>query len=185
MSSRLTALMGPNGSGKSNLVDALAFVRGALSVAPYHAIEVRGGLGEILRRVPTPTHSLRIELDLAVPLGPMPDQQAECCYGFEIERGSRPGQRPVEVVWETCELSWPGWAGRLPGRAGVCRGQFVRPSRTIPAAARRARPAVSRPGQRPTGAGNCGERLSSRRFYHFRCRVPRSGGSGCRSMARR
>jgi hypothetical protein len=99
----LTVLVGPNGSGKSNSLDALRFVRDAVETTPYQAIDARGGLNEILCRVPERRSSLRIELDLVVPYGPMPDQQIETYYGFEIERGARPGQRPVEVVWERCE----------------------------------------------------------------------------------
>src|SRR5215211_120942 len=170
---RLTVLVGPNGSGKSNFVDALAFVRDAVSVAPYHAIEARGGLGEILCRVPTPVSSLRVELDLALPLGPLSDQQAGCYYGFEIERGSRPGQRPVEVVWESCELSWPdGRVGFRVERGSVEDSSFASagPSRQLRVAPDRLYLALA--GVRPE-LGIVANRLSSMRFYHFRYDVLR------------
>lgn len=100
----LTVLVGANAAGKTNFLDALRFVRDAVDTTPYQAIEARGGIGEILCRVPQPSQSLRIDLDLIVPYGPLPDQQTEVFYGFEIERGTRPGRRPVEVVWEECEV---------------------------------------------------------------------------------
>lgn len=61
----LTVLVGPNGSGKSNFLDALRFVRDAVSTTPYQAIEARGWLEEILCRVPTRGGSIRIDGYLA------------------------------------------------------------------------------------------------------------------------
>ncbi len=62
----LTVLLGPNGAGKSNFFDALAFVAEAVEATPSHAIDERGGLSEVLRRVPEPTDSLSITLDVTV-----------------------------------------------------------------------------------------------------------------------
>ena len=84
----LTVLLGANGAGKSNFLDALAFVAEAVETTPYQAIDRRGGLSEILRRVPEPTDSLGITLDVTVPWGPEPGQWARGEYGFEIGRAS-------------------------------------------------------------------------------------------------
>lgn len=101
----LTLLVGPNGSGKSNFLEALRFLADAVSTTPYQAVESHGGFGEILRRIPTPTDSVGIELDVSVPWGGHADR-AHGTYGFEIARGSTKGERPIEVTTETCELRW-------------------------------------------------------------------------------
>jgi predicted ATPase len=102
----LTVLVGANGSGKSSFLDALRFVRDALESSPYQAAESRGGLGEILCRVPSPSRTLRIDLDLFLPYGPSPDHRIKAYYGFELERGTRPSRRPIEVVWEECRIEF-------------------------------------------------------------------------------
>ncbi len=102
----LTVLIGPNGVGKSNFLDALAFVADAVATTPFQAIEARGGLPEILRRVPEPTDSFSIRLDVTVPWGPAPGQWAHGEYGFEIASRQQRGQRPFEVVSEECSLRW-------------------------------------------------------------------------------
>jgi predicted ATPase len=66
----LTILVGPNGSGKSNFLDALAFLARALETTPEEAINERGGLGEILRRVPDHAESFSIEIEAGVPWWP-------------------------------------------------------------------------------------------------------------------
>ncbi|MDP3294820.1 MAG: AAA family ATPase, partial [Nevskia sp.] len=54
---RLMYLVGTNGSGKSNFLDALHFVRDALSSSLDNAINERGGLSEVRRRSSGhPTH---------------------------------------------------------------------------------------------------------------------------------
>jgi predicted ATPase len=102
--SPLTLLIGPNGSGKSNFLDALRFLSDAIATTPYQAIEAHGGFGEILRRVPGPATSFSISADVALPYGPLPEQLVEGSYGFEIAKSERRGERPVEVVQESCEL---------------------------------------------------------------------------------
>jgi len=104
----LTVLIGANGTGKSNFVDALAFVADALSAAPAHAIEARGGLSEILRRVPESTGWFQIDLEVTVPWGPRPEQWAHGTYGFRIARREQRGQRRFEVMHEDCVLTWAG-----------------------------------------------------------------------------
>ena len=78
----LTILVGPNGSGKSNFLDALALLARALSTTPQEAVSERGGLGEILRRVPETADSFGISVDMMVPWG---------------TRGRCPGTGPVRV----------------------------------------------------------------------------------------
>lgn len=102
----LTLLVGPNGAGKSNFLEALGFVADAVATTPYQAVEARGGLEEILRRVPEPTDSLSISLDVTVPWGPSPGQWAQGSYGFEIAHSSSSGRWPIEVAREKCELRW-------------------------------------------------------------------------------
>jgi predicted ATPase len=102
----LTILVGPNAAGKSNFLDALAFLSDAVGTTPYQAVDRRGGLGEILRRVPDQQESFSIGIDVVVPWGPTPDQWAHGTYGFELARSHRRGQRPLEVVREDCSLAW-------------------------------------------------------------------------------
>jgi predicted ATPase len=85
----LTILVGPNGSGKSNFLDALAFLGRALATTPGQAIEERGGLLEILRRVPEQTGSFSIEVETAV-----------ARYGFEIAAFRGGSSFVVRREWE-------------------------------------------------------------------------------------
>lgn len=104
--SPLTVLIGPNAAGKSNFLDAIRFLSDALATTPYQAVDARGGLGEVLRRIPEPQDTLSVEVDVVVPWGPAPDQWARGSYGFELGRTSRRGQRLLEVVRESCSLAW-------------------------------------------------------------------------------
>lgn len=60
----LTVLVGPNGSGKSNLLDAVAFVADALRGSLDTALQARGGIDGIIRRIPFRHHKLDIQLAL-------------------------------------------------------------------------------------------------------------------------
>ncbi|MBV9384086.1 MAG: AAA family ATPase, partial [Streptosporangiaceae bacterium] len=99
----LTILVGPNGSGKSNFLDALAFVARALETTPSEAINERGGVAEIVCRVPGPMDSFSIELEVAVPLGAEPYPRVTGSYEIEIGRG-RLSEREFEVIRERCSL---------------------------------------------------------------------------------
>jgi energy-coupling factor transporter ATP-binding protein EcfA2 len=110
--SPLTVLVGPNGSGKSNFLDALAFVARALDTNLSTAVQERGGLPEFLRRVPAPTDSFSIDLDVGLTWGSLP---VTGTYGFEIGRN---GGSSFTVVRESCTLEWETARGHW-GRAGT------------------------------------------------------------------
>lgn len=98
----LTYLVGQNGAGKSNFLDALHFVRDALSGSLDNAINERGGLNEVRRRSSGhPTHfGIRIEFRL--------NDGREGFYAFDIGAMSSGG---YEVQHERCAI---GGLGRGP-----------------------------------------------------------------------
>jgi energy-coupling factor transporter ATP-binding protein EcfA2 len=100
--SPLTVLIGPNGSGKSNFVDALAFLARALETTLYTAVDERGGLPELVRRVPYPEDSFAIDVDVTFRWGKLPVTGS---YGLEIGRNEGVS---FQVIRETCALDWPG-----------------------------------------------------------------------------
>ncbi|MBN1173280.1 MAG: AAA family ATPase [Micromonosporaceae bacterium] len=126
-----TVLVGPNGAGKSNFLDALAFVADAVSTAPYDAVERRGGLGEILRRVPHPADSFSVTLDVTIPWGPSPEQWAVGEYGFEIGRSGQRGQRPTQVLREICVMRWQHVNRRYIVERGVVEDDRFADDRSI------------------------------------------------------
>lgn len=65
----LTFLVGANGSGKSNFLDALHFVRDALSGSLDNALNERGGLSEVRRRSTGHPHNFGIRLEFTLPDG--------------------------------------------------------------------------------------------------------------------
>ncbi|MCL1961702.1 MAG: AAA family ATPase [Desulfovibrionaceae bacterium] len=95
----LTYLVGANGSGKSNFLDALHFVRDALTNSLDNALNERGGLNEVRRRSGGhPTHfGVRLEFVL-------PDER-NGHYAFNI--GALPG-RDHEVQTEECVIGGKG-----------------------------------------------------------------------------
>jgi predicted ATPase len=126
----LTILIGPNGTGKSNFLDALAFLARALQTTPYEATEERGGLGEILRRVPQGTDSFSISLEVTVPWGLGHEQAATGVYEVEIGSPRRRGSRPLEVIRETCVPPLGQRASSWQAEYGAVRGG----SRDVPVA---------------------------------------------------
>jgi predicted ATPase len=117
----LTVLVGPNGSGKSNFLDALAFLSRAVATTPSEAIDERGGLAEILRRVPDQAESFGIAIKATVPWGPRPDQWVDATYEFEIGPPARRGLRSFEVVREACVLRYRNDVWRFRANRGRVR----------------------------------------------------------------
>ena len=114
----LTILVGPNGSGKSNFLDALAFLGRAVATTPAEAIESRGGLAEVLRRVPGQADSFSIGIEATVSWGSLPDQLVHTTYEFEIGPPARRGLRTFEVIHEECALRWNGQVWRFEAHRG-------------------------------------------------------------------
>lgn len=104
----LTYLVGQNGAGKSNFLDALHFVRDALSGSLDSAINERGGLNEVRRRSSGhPTHfGIRLEFRLR--------DGREGWYAFDIGALASGG---YEVQHEECVIS------------GIGKGPFFRTSK--------------------------------------------------------
>jgi len=97
----LNFLVGPNGAGKSNFMDALRFLRDSLSTSLDHALQERGGIGEVLRRPlgrhARPTHfGVRLEFKL-------PDSRFGW-YAFRIGAKLESG---FDVQQEECHLFGP------------------------------------------------------------------------------
>jgi predicted ATPase len=101
----LTYLVGQNGAGKSNFLDALHFVRDALTGSLDHAINERGGLNEVRRRSSGhPTHfGIRLEFRLK--------DGREGWYAFDIGAMASGG---YEVQHERCVIE------------GIGKGPFFR-----------------------------------------------------------
>jgi len=95
----LTYLVGSNGSGKSNFLDALHFVKDALTGTLDNALNERGGLSEVRRRSSGhPTHfGIRMEFVL--------QNQRRGHYAFNI--CALPG-RGYEVQTEECVVDGIG-----------------------------------------------------------------------------
>ena len=78
----LVILVGPNGSGKSNFLDALDLTVDALHVPMTHALSVRGGISEVLRRSGRrSTRFFEVTLDFN-----LDGEGSSGRYSFEIER---------------------------------------------------------------------------------------------------
>lgn len=103
--STLTYLVGQNGAGKSNFLDALHFVRDALSGSLDSAINERGGLNEVRRRSSGhPTHfGIRLEFHLR--------DGRDGWYAFDIGAMASGG---YEVQHEECVIG------------GIGKGPFFR-----------------------------------------------------------
>jgi predicted ATPase len=79
-----TVLLGLNAAGKSNFLDALRFVRDAVTSGPGEAVASRGGFGEVVRRVPEGAQSCTVSL--------------ECCVLTRPPEGG--DERPVRASYE-------------------------------------------------------------------------------------
>jgi predicted ATPase len=160
----LTILVGPNGSGKSNFLDALAFMARALATTPEEAIDERGGLGEILRRVPHQADSFTLGIEATVPWWPAKPELV-AAYEFEIGRIGAPWRgRGFEIIHEECVLRGDGGTSRFHAEHGVAE---IDPLRVRVHAAEDAGRLFlsSLGGQRPFNRLYAG--LSRPRFYNF------------------
>lgn len=63
----LSIFVGPNGSGKSNFLDSLRLVADALRFSLGHALQERGGFGEVRRRTSTVARLFEIWLRFRLP----------------------------------------------------------------------------------------------------------------------
>ncbi len=66
---KLSILVGPNGSGKSNLLDALSFVRDAITQGLPAAITHRGGIDSVRRRSQGRPFDVHIAIDITLSKG--------------------------------------------------------------------------------------------------------------------
>jgi predicted ATPase len=116
----LTILVGPNGSGKSNFLDALAFLARALETTPTQAINERGGLSDVLRRVPEPAESFSMAVTVKVPWEPSAHIPGEASYEFEIGPAEPGSFSSLEVIYEACTLQHDGETSQFySGRSDV------------------------------------------------------------------
>jgi predicted ATPase len=184
--SPLTVLVGPNGSGKSNFLDALSFVARALDTNLSTAVEERGGLAEILRRVPYATDSFSIQIEVATLWGSLPVTGS---YGLDIGRHQGGS---FAVIREDCDLQWEGRRGgwrRLGDSIRAVSGQpvaVVEPDRLYLPVAGSQLPVGEFPGgpatNVPTPFSELSRGLAGMRFYslgldELRQPRPRSAGA--------
>lgn len=117
----LTFLVGGNGASKSNFLDALHFVRDALTVSLDSALRIRGGIQEVRRRSTGHPNHFGIRVDLTLRSGDA------ASYAFEIGALAGGG---FEVRKEECVV---GSQGQGPSFR-VERGELTRCSEvTFPA----------------------------------------------------
>jgi len=95
----LTYLVGQNGAGKSNFLDALHFVRDALTGSLDNALNERGGLEEVRRRSSGHPNHIGIRLELRLKDG------REGWYAFNIGALASGG---YEVQSEECVITGMG-----------------------------------------------------------------------------
>jgi predicted ATPase len=77
---RMSVLVGKNGAGKSSFVDALRFVRDALTLGLEDAVLVRHGIAALRRWAPTRPYDLEIRISINAP-------RARGTYGFTLASG--------------------------------------------------------------------------------------------------
>lgn len=113
-------LFGLNAAGKSNVLDAVRFVRDALSVGPAEAAQERGGWDAVLRRVPTAADACTIALDFRTEasLSDLPAPVTATAEGsYEVSFGRR------GIVRERCRITFPG--GEAAGAGFAAKGGVV------------------------------------------------------------
>ncbi len=91
---KMSVLVGKNGAGKSSFVDALRFVRDALTIGLEDAVLVRHGIAALRRWAPTRPYDLEIRIRIDVP-------RARGTYGFTLASG---GEGEFKVKHEFAEV---------------------------------------------------------------------------------
>ena len=114
----LSIFVGPNGSGKSNFLDALRLVADALRFSLGHALQTRGGFGEVRRKTATTALDFRIALGFRL----------RGCIGAFACVVKRKNQTGYVVASERCELEF----GERKAYYSVQDGQVATSSLTGP-----------------------------------------------------
>ncbi|MFF3299962.1 AAA family ATPase [Streptomyces sp. NPDC002908] len=114
--SPFTVLLGLNAAGKSNFLDALRFVRDAVSRGLPEAVGERGGLHDVLRRVPEASESCTIALEFRLPEGRGDDDSTVLSGRYEVTFGYAPSTMHEGYVeaWVLREYGEIGPVGRSP-----------------------------------------------------------------------
>lgn len=156
----LTILIGPNGSGKSNFLDALAFLSRALRTTVDEAIDERGGLRQVLCRVPDQAESFTIAVEAVFSRG-LSEPGLTAAYEMEIGQGK--SGSGFEVIHEECVLRGDGitWRFRREGSRVVAATNL----RMVGGIVDQAGLFLQHVGFSPFGQLHAG--LSRLRFYNF------------------
>jgi predicted ATPase len=104
-----TVLLGLNAAGKSNFLDALRFVRDAVVHGPGEAVASRGGLGEVVRRVPERARFCAVSLDCQVLASPDEggdERPVRARYEFTLAAAEGHPERP-RIEREECTIGPP------------------------------------------------------------------------------
>jgi predicted ATPase len=96
----MTALVGKNGAGKSSFVDALRFVRDALTLGLEDAVLIRHGISALRRWAPTRPFDIEIVVDLRI-------SRRNARYGFVLTSG-REGDFRVKHEFAEIEIILAG-----------------------------------------------------------------------------
>jgi predicted ATPase len=145
----LTVLLGLNGAGKSNVIDALRFVRDALTGTPGQAVADRQGPSAVLHRGPSPAGPGRVHLELDLDVFHPPRRAGgeslllSSSFAFQLRCDDEAGT-VIEHEWCRVEGPEPGMSESyqvLGGRVVAGHDQLMGPvadatTLFLPAAAR-------------------------------------------------
>ena len=104
----LSIFVGPNGSGKSNFLDALRLVADALRFSLGHALQERGGFGEVRRRTATTARAFRVRLGFHLP-------QCRGSFSCVVKRQNHTG---YAIFSEKCVLRLGGQTANYSVKEG-------------------------------------------------------------------